>query len=81
MDGSGGGACCGGRYSVHSPAAVGAAWLSWGVLAGIVPFLFFVFQKQGYGIEYGGKRSAVHLIWWICFMISQQAVALAAGCR
>lgn len=58
-----------GAYSVHSPAAVGAAWISWGVLAGIVPFLFFVFQKQGYGIEYGGKRSAVHLIWWICFMI------------
>lgn len=58
-----------GAYSTHALSSSGAAWLSWGVLAGIVPFLFFVFQKQGYGREYGGKRSAVHLIWWSCFMI------------
>lgn len=40
----------------------------------LVPFLFFLFQRKGYGSEWGALRAAVHLPLWISFIILQMVI-------
>lgn len=59
-----------GAYAVHSVPAIQAGLLSFAVLSFFLPFLFFVFQKRGFGAAWGVRRSAVHIVWWAVVLLT-----------
>lgn len=58
-----------GAFAVHTPDAMLVGMLSFSVLATVVPFLYFSFQRRGFGVELGKQRCAVHLVLALAFLL------------
>ena len=51
-----------GAFAVHTPDSLLACFLSYTILALLVPFFYFSFQRAGYGMVWGGRRRGPHLV-------------------
>ncbi len=51
-----------GAFAVHTPDSLLACFLSYTLLALLVPFFYFSFQRSGYGAEWGSLRRGPHLV-------------------
>lgn len=58
-----------GAFAVHTPEAMLVGALSFSALAVLVPFLYFSFQRSGFGIALGKTRCAVHLVLSLALLI------------
>lgn len=63
-----------GGFLVHTAQSMAVGTLAYWGMGLLVPFLFFLFQKKGYGSEWGALRAAVHLPLWISFIILQMVI-------
>lgn len=63
-----------GGFLVHTAEAMAVGTLAYWGMGLLVPFLFFLFQRKGYGSEWGALRAAVHLPLWISFIILQMVI-------
>ncbi len=51
-----------GAFAVHTPDSLLACFLSYTILALLVPFFYFSFQRAGYGAAWGSRRRGPHLV-------------------
>ena len=65
-----------GACFVRTAGSVRLGLLSYVILGMLAPFLFFAFQRNGYGMQWGARRSAAHLVWGAVILA---AVSAAAG--
>ena len=63
-----------GGFLVHTAEAMAVGTLAYWGMGLLVPFLFFLFKRKGYGSEWGALRAAVHLPLWISFIILQMVI-------
>lgn len=63
-----------GGFLVHTAQSMAVGTLAYWGMGLLVPFLFFLFQKKGYGSEWGALRAAAHLPLWISFIILQMVI-------
>ena len=63
-----------GGFLVHTAQSMAVGTLAYWGMGLLVPFLFFLFQRKGYGSEWGALRAAVHLPLWISFIILQMVI-------
>lgn len=63
-----------GGFVVHTAFSLSAGLTAYWVAGLLVPFIFFLVQKKGWGSELGAARGAVHLPLWISFVIVEMVV-------
>lgn len=58
-----------GAFAVHSPEAILIGALCFSVLVLLVPFFYFLIQKNGFGTEFGAARAGIHLVMGLSLLL------------
>lgn len=58
-----------GAFAVHTPEAILMGALCFSVLVLLIPFFYFLIQKNGFGREFGAARAGIHLVMGLAFLL------------
>lgn len=63
-----------GGFVMHTAASLSAGMLLYWGTGLVIPILFFLFQRKGWGSELGAYRAATHCIWWLSFLFVEMTL-------